>query len=68
MKIKRTIQIEVEMTSEASEAALITCIDSFIDEMKSHSENMRLDRWYTSIPVSWDESKPVEIKVAITDK
>jgi hypothetical protein len=68
MTLKRTITIEVEMFSNTSEAALYTHIDSFIDEIKSYSENMRFNSWHKSIPTSWDESEPVDIEVTITEE
>jgi len=51
------------MCSGASEAALITHIDSFIEEIKSYSENMRFNSWHQSIPTSWDESEDVDINI-----
>lgn len=68
MTIKRTIKIEVEMFSGASEAALSAHLDSFINEIESYSENMRFNSWHKSIPTSWEESEPVEIDVTITEE
>lgn len=68
MTIKRTLTIEVEMISGASEANLNLHMDEFINEMKSTGENMRFQSWHQSIPTSWDESHPVEINITATIK
>lgn len=68
MTVKRIITTEVEMTSGASEAGLITHMDEFISELKSHGENMRHQSWHQSINESWDDSNPVKISVTSTVK
>jgi hypothetical protein len=68
MTIKRTITVEVEMTSGASEASLENHIDDFVSVIKYHSENMRGFSWYKKINTSHDEQESVEINLTITDQ
>jgi hypothetical protein len=63
MKAKKTITIEVEMFSDASEAHLNQHLDEFVNEIKYNCENMRFQSWHKSIATSWDKSYPVEISV-----
>ena len=65
--MKRSITVEVEMTSNASEASLSQHFDSFMDEMKTHAKAMRFRSWFESINTSYDETEIVEIDVTITD-
>ena len=54
------------MSSGASEADLNQHLDSFINEIKHTSENMKFQSWYQTIPTSWDESEPVQINITST--
>lgn len=63
MTIKRSITVEVEMSSDVSEASLKTHIDGFINEIKHASENMRFSSWYHVIHTSYDAQERVEINV-----
>lgn len=65
--MKRSITIEVEMTSNASEALLSQHFDSFMDEIKTHTKAMRFQSWFEEINTSYDETETVEIDVTITD-
>lgn len=66
MTIKRSITVEVEMSSSASEASLKTHIDGFINEIKYTSEDLRFKSWYKIIHTSYDEQENVEISVKTT--
>ena len=68
MTIKRTITVDVEMTSGASDASLKTHLDEFVNEIKYNTENMRFHSWYKKINTSYDEQESVEISVTITDQ
>jgi len=68
MTIKRTITVEVEMTSGASEASLKNHLDEFVNEIKYNSEEMRFYSWYKKINTSYDEQESVEINLTITDQ
>jgi hypothetical protein len=68
MTIKRTISVGIEMTSNASEASIIEHLNGFMEELKSGIETSRAASWNASIPVSWDESYPVEIGVSFDIK
>ena len=65
MKAKKTLTIEVEMFSDASEASLCSHLDSFVDEMKENCKMMAYRSWNKVIHSSHDESYPVEIGVSI---
>jgi hypothetical protein len=66
MTIKRSITVEVEMTSGASEASLKTHLDEFVNEIKYNTENMKYASWYKIIHTSYDEQENVEISVKTT--
>lgn len=66
MTIKKSITIEVEMTSGASEACLSDHMSHFIGEIKGYIDNMRYQSWHNTISTSWDESEKVEIDVKIS--
>jgi len=68
MTIKRSITVEVEMTSGASEASLKTHLDMFVNEIEHHAKNMRLQSWFKSIYTSYDEQEIVDINLTITDQ
>jgi len=68
MTIKRTITIEVEMTSGASEADLFDHIDNLSCDIKKHAENLRFESWYMKINTYWDEQEDVDIAITATVK
>lgn len=53
------------MCSEASEAALHSHMNEFIDSLKAHSEQMTQWSWNQDIHTSWEESYPVDITVDV---
>jgi len=65
MTLKRTIKIEVEMSSDASEAALNDHLESFLNEVESHVKAMRFNSWHQYISNSWDESQRVHINTTV---
>jgi hypothetical protein len=65
MTARKTIIIEVEMFSNASEASLCSHLDSFVDEMKENCKMMAYRSWDKVIYSSHDESYPVDISVSI---
>ena len=66
MTLKRTITIEVEMTSGASEADLHDHIDCLLINIKNHAEDLRFASWYKKINTSWDESESENVDITIT--
>lgn len=65
MTARKTITIEVEMSSDASEASLNEHLNLFIAGMESKCLSMQYDGWYRKINSSWDESHRVEIDISI---
>lgn len=53
------------MCSEASEAALHSHMNEFIDSVKARSEDMTRASWNKEIHTSWEESYPVDITVDV---
>jgi hypothetical protein len=65
MKAKKTLTIEVEMFSDASEASLHEHLNNFIEELQTKCESMKWQSWHKSVNVGWDESYPVDIGISI---
>jgi hypothetical protein len=65
MTARKTITIEVEMSSDVSEASLNEHLNLFIAGMESKCLSMQYDSWHRKINSSWDESHRVEIDISI---
>jgi len=60
--IKKTFKLEIEMRSQASEAAIYTHLEEFVEDFKRNLETLRTASWYKTLNTDWEESYTVDIE------
>lgn len=65
---KKTFKLEIEMDSEASEAAIYSHLEEFVKDVASHLETLRMASWYTTLNTDWEESYTVNIETNMMEE
>lgn len=68
MDIKKKLVIEIEMSSDASEASIEEHMRYFINALLFHAKDQATESWNTTINTDWDESYKVSISVNHKEK
>lgn len=59
---KKTFKLEISMDSEASEAAIYTHLNEFVEDVKRNLETLRMASWYKTVNTDYEESYTVNIE------
>jgi hypothetical protein len=60
--IKKEFRLEISMDSGASEAAIYTHFEEFVEAVKRDLETLRTASWYKELNTDWEESYTVDIE------